>query len=150
MKPPECRFCAKEEWRHVCAGPANAVANKSANRIANGGNRDRKSGDQDGEAKRGEQVQGSGTAVAEVVAGRPGAVQRGLQRDGVESAIVPASGAEAGQARVVEDDRMERRVDGGGGVGLYPGYRDKGARRLYMRDLMRKRRAEKKNAQASA
>ena len=143
MKPPKCRFCAKEEWRHVCAGPANAVANKSANRIANGGNHDRKGGDQDGEAKRGEQVQGSGTAVAEVVAGRPGAVQRGLQHDGLEPTAVQSPGVSGVEAGVVANGGMERGLDGGGGVGLYRGYRDKGARRLYMRDLMRKRRAEK-------
>lgn len=27
MKPPECRVCGEEEWRHVCAGATNAVSN---------------------------------------------------------------------------------------------------------------------------
>lgn len=25
MKPPECRVCGVEEWRHVCAGVTNAA-----------------------------------------------------------------------------------------------------------------------------
>ena len=28
MKPPKCRFCDKEEWRHVCAGATNRATNQ--------------------------------------------------------------------------------------------------------------------------
>lgn len=29
MKPPKCKACGVEEWRHVCGGASNAASNKS-------------------------------------------------------------------------------------------------------------------------
>lgn len=36
MKPPKCRVCGLEEWRHVCARPSAVSVVKPVSRVANG------------------------------------------------------------------------------------------------------------------
>ena len=34
MKPPKCRQCGKEEWRHLCMGAPSIHLRKDAQRLA--------------------------------------------------------------------------------------------------------------------
>jgi hypothetical protein len=136
MKPPKCRLCEHAHWSnepHVFA--SNTASNRSAS------NNGRENLVKSGSKERVEPLQGSGKAVAKVERGRSGSVQRGLQRDGVEPADVPASASGADAEVAVEDNGVERCVDGGERL-KQRWSRD--AYNKYQRDLMRKRREKKK------
>ena len=133
MKPPKCRLCGHEHWLrdpHVFA--SNAASNRNAS------NNGRENPVEGGPEKRSKPLPRPIEAMAEVVRGRAAPVQRGLQRDVIESGNVSAPEGSSDEKGVLEDNGVERGLDGGKRL-KQRWMRE--AYNAYMRDYMRKRRS---------
>ena len=110
MKPPKCRVCGLEEWRHVCVRPAVLASNTASNKtesvaakgVASASNKKRTCG---------------GAKVGRGTAGHAGGVSGG------------------GESAVLGTPRKQRW--------------SRDAYNAYQRDLMRARRAKKREAAAA-
>jgi hypothetical protein len=86
-------------------------------------------------------LQRAAEAVAQVAGSGSAGVQRGLYLNEQEPGVVPSPQAGKDFPKPLEDDRMERGVDGGGSDQVKTlNRRSRGAYNAYQREYMRKRR----------
>lgn len=141
----------------AAAGAINAQAINTINRAAINAARgsrasnhagfpqEKRNGDRTGRGRKREvppeHLSGSGAAVAEVVGAGPSGVQRGLQRDGGQSADISAPEAGKDVAKPLENHGVERGVDGSLRGEVSQNGRSRAAYNAYMRGYMARRRA---------